>query len=170
MTAFSVVVLYIFETLIIVLYGLLKMKRLAKENKKEIPDIGFYLIVYSVFVLAQLGFFLVFMGIYFDTQDSNLTVWSFFTGSGLWKSTLFLTVHHGFSYYWNFIRKKEYMKTDKDTLFKAPFQRVKIQQITVIAGGIFLGIINGAIAFMAVLIAAKIIIDLREHIKAHRTT
>ena len=66
------------------------------------------ILVYSVMTMAALGFFLAFMGIWFSSSNSSMSVWSFFN-AGLLKSLLLLFFSHGVSYYINYINKKEYL-------------------------------------------------------------
>jgi len=166
MSAFSVVVLYVLETLIVTFYTIFKAKKLKNGGFTEFNPLWMFILVYSVMTFAALGFFLVFIGIYLGQLENSISVWSFFNQS-LLNSLLLLFISHGVSYYFNYIRKKEYLTAKFDNLFKVPYQRVVVQQITVIVGGIVLGVVNGAIAFMIVLIIVKIILDIKAHIKSH---
>jgi len=166
-TAFSVVVLYILETLIVTFYTILKAKKLKNDGFSKHDPLWLFILAYAVMTFATLGFFLVFIGIYLSQAENPISVWSFFNAS-LWNGLLLLLFSHGVSYYFNYILKKEYLHTTFDNLFSTPYQRVVAQQITIIVGGVVLGIVNGAFAFMAVLIIVKITLDIKAHIKSHK--
>lgn len=166
MTAFSVVVLYMLETLIVTFYTILKAKKLKGGGFSETNPLWLFILAYSVMTFASLGFFLAFMGIWFSSSNSSMSVWSFFN-TGLLKSFLFLFLSHGVSYYLHYINKKKYLRAEFKNLFALPYKRIYVQTITVVVGGIILGMAKGAVAYMLVLMIIKIILDIKAHLKSH---
>lgn len=168
MSPYSAVILYVFETLVIALYTILKMQKVDDKRKWNFPGIPLFMLTYGLFIVFQLGFFLLFTGIWLAHKEIDKSVWSFFHDDGIWKGLIILILSHGYSFYFNYLRKQEYQKTSVGKLMFAPYRRVMIQQAVVIFGGMLLGAIPAAHAYFVVLIAAKIIFDLRAHIKEHK--
>jgi hypothetical protein len=79
-----------------------------------------------------------------------------------------LAASHLFSFFWNYLGQREYQKARPEALMHAPYSRVVMLQVTLIFGGVLIQMFNSPIWALLVLIALKIGVDLRAHLKEHR--
>jgi len=177
----SVVVLYIIETFIIGLFNVPKMIMARGEpaqlkstqktsNSKELALgrgclklflIPFFLFHFNAFVLGQSIFVFV-----ISNQFGGLdTSFESFSNLEFGMNILLLLFGHAYSFYFYFIKKKEYLLVSEDQLMLQPYKRIFIQQFTVIFG-VFVILATGApIFFLVMLIVFKLFFDLRAHYK-----
>ena len=81
-------------------------------------------------------------------------------------SLFFLLISHIVSFVIFFIKEKEYKIIDKNTLTKAPYERVILLQVVILFGSFLIfRYQNGTTRLFIILISIKILLDLRAHIK-----
>ena len=187
---FVIVLLYIIETVIIGLINILKMAkadgRLSEEDKKKMnfkdadrvqaksleenPGcmkfflIPFFLVHYNMFVVVQ-TIFVVVISSQFGNREISIEQ---FLNLDFIFSLVFLFGSHLYSYIENYIKRGEYKQSSTIGLMFQPYKRIVIQQITVIGGTFIIMSTQAPVFFLVVLIALKIIFDLRAHFKIHR--
>ncbi len=83
--------------------------------------------------------------------------------SPLWIAIAAIAVSHLISFRYNFIGKGEYLRTNLAQLMHRPYGRIVIMHVAVIAGGFLVTLFGNPVPALAVLIAAKTVIDLRMH-------
>ena len=81
-------------------------------------------------------------------------------------AALFLS--HGVSYVHHYVAQRQFASAKIDELMFAPYSRVVVMHIAIIAGGIFAMAIGQPIGVLLVLIVLKIIIDVKLHLREHR--
>jgi len=84
----------------------------------------------------------------------------------IWWGFLAFVVGHGFSLFYNFIKKEEYKKEIKEIMM-APYKRIMVMQFTIILGGFILMIFKAPVALLLLFIVLKTFVDYRAHIKEH---
>ncbi|PIR76751.1 MAG: hypothetical protein COU32_00430 [Candidatus Magasanikbacteria bacterium CG10_big_fil_rev_8_21_14_0_10_42_10] len=81
-------------------------------------------------------------------------------------STLFIS--HLFSFFMNYIGKKEYLLYSPQQLILQPYKRIVIMHMAVLFGGIFAEALGTPIYALIILILGKIVVDLFSHAHEHK--
>ena len=85
----------------------------------------------------------------------------------LWPALAALFISHGVSFVTNFIGNKEYhYKTVREQM-TAPYSRISLMHVTLIVGGFITMILRDPMPVLLIFMVAKIIIDVRSHMKEH---
>lgn len=85
----------------------------------------------------------------------------------LWLALAALFASHLFSFVWNYLHKGEYRDKDSKTLMHAPYGRVVVLHVALIGGAMLVQMLHSPVAGLVLLIALKIGLDLRAHLKEH---
>ncbi len=80
-----------------------------------------------------------------------------------------LTISHGVSFWWNFLRGGEYLRASAAGLMFAPYGRLVALHLTIIVGAMAVIFTGAPAAAVAILVTAKTLLDLGLHLAAHRT-
>jgi len=84
---------------------------------------------------------------------------------GLWPALLALVLSHGYSFFANFLGRREYeSRTVKDQMTE-PYGRIVFMHLVLIFGGFLTLLLGGPTPVLLLVIAAKIWFDLRAHLK-----
>jgi hypothetical protein len=86
----------------------------------------------------------------------------------LWPALGALTASHLFSFFWNYLGRREFQQARPEALMHAPYNRVLVLHVTIILGGILIQLFNSSLWALLLLIGLKIGVDLRAHLKEHR--
>jgi hypothetical protein len=78
-----------------------------------------------------------------------------------------LFVSHGVSFFFNFIKDREYQKTTVSKLMSAPYARIVMMQLTVIFGGWIVLLLHTPTPALAILVALKTFADFTAHRTEH---
>lgn len=157
----DVMVLYWAESAIIGFFNLLKM-----------AVIGRWLALFTgTFFIAHFGafmaiHFLFIWGIFikgFDdaSGDLNEVAQHFFL---LWPALLALLVSHGISFFTNYLGRKEYKDRSIKDQMSEPYSRVVLMHFVIILGGGLAMILGSPTIILLLIIAGKIVLDVRAHI------
>jgi len=79
-----------------------------------------------------------------------------------------LLASHAFSFIWNYIGKGEYRNASLENLMTGSFNRVVVLHLTVLFGGSLMVVYKAPIAFLLPLVAIKIVLDIRGHIRERK--
>jgi hypothetical protein len=188
--AFSIVLLYWAENLIIGFYNILKMA-FAKvnnpiENLGKLFTIPFFIIHYGGFVAVH-GMFIFFL---FGKDKGNTMfpighAWPCFL---IFVQLLFnvirhywttipndmkyaigsLFLSHGVSFVHNYILAGEYKTSISKDLMSQPYSRIFVMHIAILAGAFLTAMIGSPIGVLIVLIVLKTIIDVKFHLRQHK--
>lgn len=176
----ALVILYWSENLIIGAYNLLRM--FAVGGIKATPLAAFFLIHYGGFCAVHGTLILsllldaspsgespswplvfVFVELLIDVIADVLALapreWILaFAG---------LAISHGYSFVVNFLRGGERDRTTLNKLMSAPYRRIIVLHVAVIAGGMGAAFLGEPLVLVVALIALKTLIDLQLHAKEH---
>jgi hypothetical protein len=191
--AFAVVLLYWAENLIIGGYTILKMALAPAEQPShhlaKLFLVPFFCIHYGGFCAGHGFFILMFFSGFENGNDiapfsggpewpGPLVFLQMLVGvvSHLWRTQppemiwplLGLTVSHGLSFVQNFLIRKEYANSSVKDLMGAPYKRIVLLHIAIIAAGVPVMLLGSPIPLLAILIAMKIGMDLWLHNREHR--
>jgi uncharacterized membrane protein HdeD (DUF308 family) len=130
---------------------------------KPLPTAFFFMIHYGLFTLVH-GVFLM---IYIFNKSSFFSDRDFL---GILAFFVALTISHGFSYFYNYIRNREYEHRSPTKQMFQPYGRIFVIHGTIILGTFIIGAIPDALAsntMVFLFVGLKIVIDLFMHLKAH---
>ena len=88
----------------------------------------------------------------------------------LWPGIVALSISHGFSFFDNFIGKKEYLLRTLNQQMGEPFKRIIIMHFTIILGGFLVMALNAPVLALLLLILLKTMVDFGSHIREHSGT
>src|SRR3989344_3910561 len=152
---YSLLLLYWFESAVVGLYTILKLRwvpsgRLWLTTPFFIVHFGMFMIVHLILINA-----------FVSPTASTLPLRS------LLLTLASLVVSHGVSFVINFLGQKEYMfKTAPEQMFE-PYPRLVVMHMAIVFGA-WLGILIGSpTGVLVVLIVTKIGLDIRAHLREH---
>ncbi len=177
----SIVVLYWVENLIVGGYTLLKM--LTVGQLRAIPPALFFCVhyggfcaIHGMFVLQLTGFAgevaaqahnwpgpLVLVEMFIDLSRQVLAA---APPQFLW-ACLSLLLSHGASFLLLFIGQQEFRQHTLKQLMNAPYRRIAILHIAVIAGGFLVQRAGSPLGLLLALVALKIFMDIMLHNRSH---
>jgi hypothetical protein len=185
--AFFIVILYWSENLAIGFYNILKMAFAAvphpKEHLYKLSHIPGFAIHYGGFTAGHGLFILVIFKNYMwgETGEKNWPC-SFFVQifldpikeiysiipSQMKIAILALFISHGVSFVYNYLLKGEYKTAKLKHLEGAPYGRVIVMHIAILAGGFFTMILGSPAALLVILVILKTLVDINLHLLSHK--
>jgi hypothetical protein len=123
---------------------------------------------YGIFWLAH-GFFVLNLPL-FATAAAEETA-AIDTGpepTQLFIVLVVLAISHGVSYRFNFIGRGEYRRVSPSQQVMAPYGRLVVLHVTIIAGGLAIAVTGAPAAAVVVLVLLKTALDLGFHLAEHR--
>lgn len=181
----SIVVLYWAENLVIGFYTLIKL--LLAAGPRGLFHVLFFLVHYSgfcaihgLFVLSLTGFGgeeprvfspgndwpgpLVFLQILVNVVRQVLAA----APDALIWAVAALLLSHGLSFLLNYIGNREHEGQTTHTIMTAPYKRIVVLHIAIIAGGFLVMQLGSPIGLLIALVALKIAMDIMLHRRSHR--
>ena len=186
--AFNIVLLYWAENIAVGFYNILKMAFVRMKDPKghsgKLFMIPFFVLhfggftgIHGVFVLTMFRksggefmnrvswpCFLAFVQILLNVMREAYSVMS----PNMRLALLALFISHGVSFVYNYLIKGEYARTDLGRLMGAPYARVVVMHVAIIAGGFPLMVFGSPAALLFVLVVLKTIIDVELHLREHK--
>jgi hypothetical protein len=92
------------------------------------------------------------------------------TDYGLWLPIGVLVASHLFSFLWNYLYRGEYRSAQLTGLMAKPYHRVVVLHVAIIIGGIGVAALGSPVWALLVLLAMKVGLDLKAHVKEHSGT
>ncbi len=162
---FDILMLYWVENVVIGLINVLRMAVCRGEMKWFLTP--FFVIHYGIFCFGHLAA----VTALFSESFGAANAWQYFLGdpSGeAWRSPIWIAIasifaSHLFSYFSNFIASGEYRRTSPRDLMQRPYGRIVVLHVAIIFGAALIQWLGSPVSMLAVLIAAKIALDLKLH-------
>ena len=96
--------------------------------------------------------------------------------AGLWRDhpagmqwpVLALTVSHGISFIQNYLVGKEYARQTLKELMSQPYKRIALLHVAILAGAAPVMMLGSPVPLLIILMMAKIVLDLRLHLRTHQ--
>lgn len=159
---YGVMVLYWAENSILGLFNVLKMLRIG--GQKAVPQAAFFCVHYGFFMFVHFVFVKRLFG-----PDA----WGLFPSLGDivdalapvasgWLGTL---VSHAISYCVNFLGRREYERITLDDQMTAPYQRMAVLHVTLIAGGWIIMSQGQPVGALVVFVLVKTAVDAWGHLR-----
>ena len=86
----------------------------------------------------------------------------------LWLPLGALAASHLFSFFWNYLYRGEFRRTSLTGQMAKPYGRVVVLHLTILVGGFAAMALGSPVWALVVLIAIKVALDLRAHLREHR--
>jgi hypothetical protein len=180
----SIVVLYWAENLVVGFYTLLRMLTVGQLG--AVPIALFFCVHYGgfcaghgMFVLELTGYAgelssqphswpgpLVLIEMFIDLSQQVLAA---APRQFLW-ACLALLIGHGASFLLLFIGQQEYRSSTVKQLMSAPYKRIAILHMAIIAGGFLVQSLGSPLGLLLALVALKIFMDIMLHNRSHANT
>ncbi len=163
---FQVLFLYWVESGVIGVYNIFKLIIVARLS--SIIAVPFFIIHYSLFMLIHLLFIIVLFAP--DLRSDSLFPSGAVIVTLLGRNVvpvLLLFISHGVSFFWNFIKGREYENTDVRKQMNAPYERVLIMHFTIIFGSWLVFSFGKPVLGVVFLIVFKTFIDVFSHLRVH---
>jgi Family of unknown function (DUF6498) len=88
----------------------------------------------------------------------------------LWLPLAVLVASHLFSFLWNYLYRGEFRRAELMRLMAQPYGRVVVLHVAIIFGGFAAAMLGSPLWALLVLLALKIGLDLKAHVKEHSKT
>ena len=88
----------------------------------------------------------------------------------MWPALLALFVSHGYSFFHNFLGRREYVGRSIKKQMSEPYSRIIFMHLVIIFGGGLSMMLGDSTLVLMGVIVVKTIVDLRAHLKQHRTS
>ena len=174
---FPIIFLFWLENIVIGALNVFRMLLADPKNRLfwflKIPLIPFFCVHYGLFTFVH-GVFVMglFGGMFrqgapFPGED---VVIGFIRQYQLGWAIFGLAASHLLSFVVNYVGEGEYLRASPMQLMQQPYGRVIVLHVTIIAGGFLVTILNSPLVGLLLLVALKIGLDLRSHLREHRTT
>lgn len=180
----AIVVLYWAENLVIGIYTIIKLFIAAGPGGLFLTlffiiHYGGFCGVHGLFVLSLTGFGearadimpeqawlgpLVFAQLLFNVSRQVLAA----APEALLWAILALLLSHGLSFALNYIGAGEYRRTTSRQIMAAPYKRIVVLHIAIIAGGFLVISLGSPLGLLLALVALKIGLDIMLHNRSHR--
>ena len=85
----------------------------------------------------------------------------------LWPAFLGLFLSHAFSFFQNFLGRREYLNRTVDQQMTEPYSRIIFMHVALILGGGLSMVLGGSTLVLLVIIVFKIVFDVKAHLKQH---
>ncbi|HOX54836.1 MAG: DUF6498-containing protein [Candidatus Omnitrophica bacterium] len=173
-TVFSIIFLYWFENVIVGVFNVARMIFVAAKEPKEhlakLFIIPFFCVHYGMFTAVHgvFVFFLFGMPVFKGQAPNFDLVMATIKNQRLGEAALFIFLGHAFSFFWNYLLKGEYRRSNLGLLLFSPYQRIVLLHVSILFGGFLLMALGSPIVGLCLFIFLKIIMDARAHLKEHR--
>jgi hypothetical protein len=167
----TILVLYWLESVIIGVLNIPKILLARPESLLNGSPIGFVgNIIIAVFFIFHYGIFTFVHGVFVANFFGGKEIMASLLQGGpvLWSALGFL-ISHLFSFFVNFINKREYMGRAPNIQMARPYGRVMVMHVVIIFGAMLVTKMGSPIYALILLIVVKTVIDLRAHAKDHET-
>ena len=187
--AFSIVLLYWSENLIIGFYNILKIAFVKVgepiEQLGKLFVIPFFMVHYGGFCACHgylilvlfdkkvgmtwadgphLPCFFIFLELLFNVVRQLFAI----VPTAFISAFAALFISHGISFVSNYLIKGEYLHTNGRQLSNSPYERIVVMHIAIIVGAGLTMAIGSPVAILIVLVALKTIIDIQLHLSEHK--
>lgn len=124
---------------------------------------GMFTAIHGVFVLGLFG------GRQYNTSGLDVLDPAMRAASDwkLWLPLLALLASHLFSFFYNYLYRGEFRRASVQALMMKPYVRVVILHVTILFGGFGAMALGSPLWALLLLIAIKITVDVKAHLKEH---
>lgn len=170
-SVYEIVLLFWAENVVIGLFQVVRMLTVM-VLKRELGMIllaAFFCLHYGMFTFVHGEFVVALLG---PSPGAGLEsgVARLLVPEGLLIALLVLAASHGFSFVVHFLRGGEWREPDLQSLMFAPYGRVVVLHLVIIAGGAMVLALGSPTPALVLLVALKLAVEVPLHLWAHRAT
>jgi Family of unknown function (DUF6498) len=172
--AFALVALFWMENVVIGVFFILRMLSLDPRDPAlwlgKLFLVPFFCVHYGMFTAIHGSFvFQLLGGKRYDMQGFLPLEAAARAAAdyGLWLPLAVLVASHLFSFLWNYLYRGEFRRAQLARLMAQPYGRVVVLHVAIIFGGFAATMLGSPLWALLVLIALKIGLDLKAHVKEH---
>ena len=172
--AFALVALFWMENVVIGVFFILRMLSLDPRDPAlwlgKLFLVPFFCVHYGMFTAIHGSFvFHMLGGKRYDTQGFLPLEAATRAAADyrLWLPLAVLVASHLFSFLWNYLYRGEFRRAQLARLMAQPYGRVVVLHVAIIFGGFAAAMLGSPLWALLVLIALKIGLDLKAHVKEH---
>jgi hypothetical protein len=172
--AFALILLFWMENVVVGVFFMLRMLLADPRDPAlwaaKLFMIPFFCFHYGMFTAIHgLFVFMLFGGKRYDVPGMQVLdpAARAATDLGLWIPLAVLVGSHLFSFLYNYVWRGEFQRVELRKLMTAPYQRVVVLHIAIILGGFGVAALGSPVWALLILLAVKIGIDLKAHLKEH---
>lgn len=159
-SAFSIVMAYVLETVIVGLYTWLRILLAQKTPLGErFGTAMFFTVHYGIFVAVQSVFLVIALGVAEAWSPDNQRELAIAGASFL--------VSHGISFFVHYIRGGEFRAAEAKVELFRPYGRIFVQQMVAIFGFLLAMRYGAGMGPVVILVACKLVVDLLAHLRSH---
>ena len=161
---FTIMFLFWLENAVVGLYNALKL--LCFFTSESFSLMLFFVVHYGLFMAMHLQFILV---LFSAEEWESFLPWALMTSHIMivWPALLSFCLSHGVSFFYNFLGKEEFLRTEPEGQMMAPYKRVAMLHFTILFGGFLVVLLGNPVVALVLLVVLKIISDVRAHQKEH---
>ncbi len=172
--AYPLMLLFWIENVLIGIFNVLKMLFCSPDNPAvwmgKLFIVPFFTVHYGIFTFVH-GVFVMFVfneGMRSASFPNAQAVWDTIRREHLIWGIVGLAVSHAISFATNYIGRGEYKQASLSLLMMQPYGRVMVLHVTIIIGGALMMALNSPTFGLLLLMALKIALDVRSHLREHR--
>src|SRR5688572_25571351 len=170
---FPLVLLYWIENVIVGVLNVARMLCVDPEDRAtwlgKLGMVPFFCVHYGMFTAIHGSLLL---GVFADYESDGFSPIPAATQAvvdyGLGIAVAAMAASHLFSFFWNTLWRGEFRRASLSDLMEQPYHRVVLLHVVVLAGGFAVAALGSPLWALLPLVAAKIALDLRAHLREHR--
>ena len=166
-SSYELMLLFWAENVVIGLFQLLRMGTVLalRREMQMLFLMPFFTVHFGMFTYVHGSFLTMLLG---GGMTLDAAVAMLLSPAGLLWALLALFASHGLSYALNFLGEGEWRQVEPKALMMQPYGRVVLLHLVIIFGGVIAMAANDATIALAMLVVAKVVLDLRAHWREHR--
>jgi hypothetical protein len=137
----------------------------ATASKSEL--LTFFVVHYGIFWFVH-GIFVFTLPLFMSLSPEPMEGMTIEPGSVL-VAGIALTISHGLSFWWNYLRGGEYRRATAAGLMFAPYRRLIALHLTIIFGAMAVMFTGAPVTAVAILVGIKTVLDVGLHLAEHRS-
>src|SRR6185503_19268542 len=171
--AFALLALFWMENVVVGVFFALRMLAIDPRDPAlwmaKLFMVPFFCFHYGMFTAIHGAFVFSIFGKNYAVHDLSVLGPAAQAASdyGLWLPIAVLLASHLFSFVWNYLGGGEFRRAQLARIMMTPYARVMVLHVAIILGGIAATALGSPVWALVVLIALKIGLDLRAHVKEH---
>jgi hypothetical protein len=166
-SSYELMLLFWAENVVIGLFQLLRMGTVLvlRREMQMLFLMPFFTVHYGLFTYVHGTFLALLLG---GGVTLEAAVVELVSPEALPWALLALVASHGLSFALNFLGEGEWRRVEPKALMKQPYGRVVLLHLVIIFGGVIAMAANDATIALAMLVVAKVAMDLRAHWREHQ--
>jgi hypothetical protein len=178
-----ILIVYWLENGVVGVFNILKMLKAEgapgdasanlRMNGRPVNDVAkaglipFFIVHYGIFWAVH-GVFVFTLPLFGSMETDAVDMTTGFEPLTIPFAVLALSVSHGISYWFNFVKGGEYRRVSAAGQMFAPYGRLVVLHVTIIIGGMAIAITGAPAAVVAILVVLKTTLDVGFHLAEHR--